>query len=557
MHWRSICCYFCSSREGTSKTISLVSRDLPMPRVKTVQGELKGVVCHDTVSYVAFKGIPYAKPPLGELRFKAPEPPEPWEGVRDASQHGPVCPQYNERMNRVEAGSEDCLYLNVYTKTLTPSSPLPVMVWIHGGGFYTGSGDSDFYGPEFFMEHDVILVTINYRLEVLGFLCLDTEEVPGNAGMKDQVLALKWVRQNIAAFGGDPNNVTIFGCSAGSASVSCHLVSKMSEGLFSKAICQSGVCLNEWSYNLYARQRAFQLGKLLGKDTDDPKELIEFLRSVPAKSLINIQLPLLELKYNDLLDSILFGPVIEKVGSGKNKFLSDLPIELVKNGHMAKVPLILGFTSGDGIEIARKLPHIAGFLATPGAVVPRELKLKWEPEKVQKADERIRKHYFDDKPISMEEIQRYSDLETDRVFLYNIVRYARYHLQHASEPVYLYEFDAETERNFTKKSYNMDSLKGVCHSDELAYLFNVTCLDIPLSDESIDIIKQFVKLWTDFANTGNPTADSIEEWKPFEEHERNYYIIGKTLQCKKDPRKDNITFWEEIYEETQLNVNKQ
>ncbi|XP_035434296.2 juvenile hormone esterase isoform X3 [Spodoptera frugiperda] len=537
--------------------MSRVSRNLPMPLVKTVQGELKGVVCHDTVSYVTFKGIPYAKPPLGELRFKAPEPPEPWEGVRDASQHGPVCPQYNERMNRVEAGSEDCLYLNVYTKTLTPPSPLPVMVWIHGGGFYTGSGDSDFYGPEFFMEHDVILVTINYRLEVLGFLCLDTEEVPGNAGMKDQVLALKWVKQNIAAFGGDPNNVTIFGCSAGSASVSCHLVSKMSEGLFNKAICQSGVCLNEWSYNLYARQRAFQLGKLLGKDTDDPKELLEFLRSVPATSLISIQLPLLELKYNDLLDSILFGPVIEKVGSDKNKFLSDMPIELVKNGHMAKVPLILGFTSGDGIEIARKLPHIAGFLTTPGAVVPRELKLKWEPEKVQKADERIRKHYFQDKPISMEEIQQYSDFETDRVFLYNIVRYARYHLQYASEPVYFYEFVAETERNFTKKSYNMDSLKGVCHSDELPYLFNVTCIDIPLSDESIDIIKQFVRLWTNFASTGKPTQSGGEEWKPFKEDERNYYIIGKTLQCKKDPRKDNITFWEDIYEESQLNVNKQ
>ncbi|KAH9635555.1 hypothetical protein HF086_003169 [Spodoptera exigua] len=524
-----------------------------MPLVKTVLGELKGVVCHDTVSYVAFKGIPYAKPPLGELRFKAPEPPEPWQGVRDASQHGPVCPQFNERMNRVEAGSEDCLYLNVYTKTLTPPSPLPVMVWIHGGGFYTGSGDSDFYGPEFFMEHDVILVTINYRLEVLGFLCLDTEEVPGNAGMKDQVLALKWVKQNIAAFGGDPNNVTIFGCSAGSASVSCHLVSRMSEGLFNKAICQSGVCLNEWSYNLYGRQRAFQLGKLLGKDTDDPKELLDFLRTVPATSLINIQLPFLECKYNDILDSILFGPVVEKVGSDDSKFLTDLPIELVKNGQFAKVPLILGFTSGDGIEIARKLPHLAGFLTTPGAVVPRELKLKWEPEKVQKADERIRKHYFNDKPISVEQIQEYSDLETDRVFLYNVVRYARYHLQYASEPVYFYEFVAESERNITKKSYNMESLKGVCHSDELPYLFNVTCLDIPLSDESMDIIKQFVTLWTNFATTGKPTL-STEEWKPFKEQDRNYYIIGKSLQCKKDPRKDNITFWEDIYEETQLNV---
>lgn len=402
----------------------------------------------------------------------------------------------------MEPGSEDCLYLNVYTKTLTPPKPRPVLVWIHGGGFYTGSGDSDFYGPEFIMAHDVVLVTINYRLEVLGFLCLDTEECPGNAGMKDQVLALKWVKQNIAAFGGDPNNVTIFGCSAGSASVSCHLVSKMSAGLFNKAICQSGVCLNEWSYNIYPRERSFQLGKLLGKETDNPAELLEFLKSVPAEKLVGIQLPMLELKHNDLMDSILFGPVIEKVGPEGNKFLSESPLELVKNGHMAKVPIILGYTSGDGIEIARKLPVIVPFLSTPGAVVPRELKLKWEPEKIQKADEKIRKQYFNDQQISTEVIQSYSDLETDRVFLYNILRYARYHAQFTSEPVYFYEFVAETERNFTKRSYNMDSLKGVCHSDDLAYLFNITCLDIPLTDESRHIIEQFVRLWTDFATTG-------------------------------------------------------
>lgn len=154
------------------------------------------------------------------------------------------------------------------------------------------------------MAHEVVLVTFNYRLEVFGFLCLDNEEVPGNAGMKDQVAAMKWVKSNIAAFGGDAENITIFGCSAGAASTSYHLISKMSEGLFNKAICQSGVCLNDWSYNLYAKKRAFQLGKLLGKETENTDELLEFLRNVPALSLVNISLPSLDVKNRDIVDSI-------------------------------------------------------------------------------------------------------------------------------------------------------------------------------------------------------------------------------------------------------------
>ncbi|XP_075974900.1 para-nitrobenzyl esterase-like isoform X1 [Anticarsia gemmatalis] len=551
MHWRSVCCYFCTPREKKNDTVKMVSCE-NMALVKTEYGELRGAACSGIENYIAFKGIPYAKPPLGELRFKAPEPPEPWEGVKDATQHGPVCPQFNERMNCMEDGSEDCLYLNVYTKTLTPNKPLPVMVWIHGGGFYTGSGNSDFYGPEFFMAHDVVLVTINYRLEVLGFLCLDTEDVPGNAGMKDQVLALKWIKNNIRAFGGDPNNVTIFGCSAGSGSVSCHLISKISDGLFNKAICQSGVCLNEWCYNIYARQRAFQLGKLLGKDTDDPAELLTFLRSQPVSSLVNKQLPPLNIEHNDLADSILFGPVVEKVGPNDGRFLTDLPTDLVKNGKIANVPLIVGYASGEGMEIARKLPYIHALYAMPGFVVPRELKLKWSTESIQEADEKIRKYYFKDKDITAESYQEISDLETDRPFVYNIIRYARYHSQYVTEPVYVYKFVAETERNYSKKSYKMDSVKGVCHADELPYLFNVTCLDIPLTDDSKNIIKQFVQLWVNFASTGKPN----QEWKPFSESERNYIVIGNKLEYYKNPSAENMSFWENIYGETTLNVVK-
>nr|AIY69063.1 carboxylesterase [Chilo suppressalis] len=183
-----------------------------MVQVKVNEGLLEGErVTSDLVgTFYSFKGIPYAAPPIGDLRFKAPQPVKPWSGVLSAKQHGPQCPQYNIISKQLENGSEDCLYLNVYTPNLEPNKPLPVMIWIHGGYFCSGNGNDDVFGPEFLIRHDVILVTLNYRLEVLGFLCLENEDIPGNAGIKDQVAAMKWVKNNISSFGGDPNNITIF-----------------------------------------------------------------------------------------------------------------------------------------------------------------------------------------------------------------------------------------------------------------------------------------------------------------------------------------------------------
>ncbi|KAM3964224.1 juvenile hormone esterase [Aphomia sociella] len=548
--------FCCSPSSRKSLGVNNVN-NIKMPIVNVEQGALEGTFCtYSEENYVAFKGIPYAKPPIGKLRFKAPEPPDPWEGVLDASQHGPVCPQYNERMDRIEEGSEDCLYLNVYTKTLTPSEPLPVLFWIHGGGFYTGSGNSDYYGPEFFMMHDVILVTFNYRLEVLGFLCLDNDEVPGNAGLKDQVAALKWVNKNIAAFGGDPNNITIFGCSAGAGSSSLHLISKMSKGLFNKVIMQSGVCLNEWSYNIYPTERAFQLGKLLGKETEDTTELLDYLRNLPTSSLVKIQLPMLNSKLYDIADHLFFGPVIEKSDLKGDKFLSEHPLDLVKKGQLADVPIIVGYTSGEGMEIARQLPKLIPYFSSPGSVVPRELKLKWPAHKLLEADKKIRDYYFGGKNVSEEMMKEVVNLESDKLFIFNIVRYARYHSCFNTKPVYLYKFTAETERNYMKKLYNMDSIEGVCHSDEQPYLFHVTCLNIPLTEESKPIIQEFVRLWTNFASTGNPTPSSnSEQWKQFTDKERNCYVIGQKFTCVRDEHEKNIKFWEAIYEETDIEKN--
>ncbi|XP_046990631.1 juvenile hormone esterase-like isoform X2 [Schistocerca americana] len=268
------------ARVGGAVTISIPQGALRGRRLKTPSGR----------TYCSFQGIPYAKPPVGPLRFKSPEPPEQWSGIRNATKEGNVAPQIDFLMTAKTEyeGDEDCLYLNVYTaklQTRENEDLIPVMVWIHGGGFLVGSGSTEVYGPDHLMEHDVLLVTFNYRLGALGFLSTEDELVPGNAGLKDMVMALKWVKSNIARFGGDPGNVTIFGESAGA--VACHILSMSSaaKGLFHRIICQSGA-LTEGVMNTNCRERAFRLARFLGFTGNTTEELVAFMREQPARKLV-------------------------------------------------------------------------------------------------------------------------------------------------------------------------------------------------------------------------------------------------------------------------------
>lgn len=222
----------------------------------TRYGNLQGVTLtvKDTPRTVdAFFGVPFAKPPVGPLRFKDPEPPEPWSSVRDASCHPPMCLQKITSIQHVRHYlkgnfhfppiSEDCLYLNVFTPSdRDNNSHLPVMVFIHGGGLVTG-GASLFEGSALSVYEDVVVVTVQYRLGILGFFSKGDEKVPGNFGVLDQVAALRWVQENIRNFDGDPGSVTIFGQSAGALTVSVLVMSPMSKGLFHRAIAESGVPL--------------------------------------------------------------------------------------------------------------------------------------------------------------------------------------------------------------------------------------------------------------------------------------------------------------------------
>nr|AJP62546.1 carboxylesterase [Oxya chinensis] len=540
------------ARVGGAVTVTIPQGTLRGRKAKTPSGR----------PYSSFQGIPYALPPVGPLRFKSPEPPEKWSGIRNATVESNVAPQLAEFTNEYK-GDEDCLYVNVYTPKLPTGANaklIPVMVWIHGGAFRMGSGTSFMYGPEHLLEHDVVLVTLNYRLGVLGFLSTGDDVIPGNAGLKDQVMALKWVKSNIANFGGDPENVTIFGESAGA--MSCHLLqlSSAAKGLFHKVICQSGVASLEL-VSSPVKDRTFRLAKSLGFTGESSQELLAFMRDQPAQKLVENTLNCLSKEEKQRLQSLApFQPTIEPA-SVKDAIVTQNPMEILKSGKFNRVPTILGVCSREGIVFVPELMENKGALRELNLnfqrLLPSNIPLKKEDRITIARD--IKRFYFENQPLEDSTIDMYADLRGDLFFVYPALVAARVQSSvPAAQPVYFYHFDADTNLNVLKKLFMKGQVpvSGASHADDLPYLFSGELFkDIPKGPETVEgkTIARMTRLWTNFATKGNPTPGPEDPllsvtWSPFKKDNRCYLNITKDgLSLQKDLLKERMDFWDKLY----------
>ncbi|XP_033165275.1 esterase B1 [Drosophila mauritiana] len=524
----------------------------------TKYGQVRGLqrkTVYDKEPYFAFEGIPYAKPPVGDLRFKAPQPPEPWQGVLNCTTNRSKPMQRNMLLGIVE-GSEDCLHLNVYVKTLKSEKPLPVIVWIYGGGFQKGEASRDIYSPDYFMKKPVVFVAINYRLAALGFLSLKDPklDVPGNAGLKDQVMALRWINQNIAHFNGDPNNITLMGESAGSASVHMMMTTEQTRGLFHKAIMQSGCALSEWVESP-DNNWAFRLAQNLGyKGDEKDADVLSFLSKVSARQIAAIDQDVINL---DELRSFLlfaFGPVVEPYETDHcvvPKRHKDLLSEAWGND----IPVIVGGNSFEGLFSYQLVRNDPWALKNFHNILPREVRETSSLEGQDLLVRRLKQLYFNNEMQESMETFEALNIFSHRQIWHDTHRFILARQSYAPKtPTYLYRFDFDSPHfNQFRRLVCGDRIRGVAHADELSYLFyNIIASKLDKSSMEYKTIERMVGMWTSFASNGNPNCSELgsAKWEPVllkENSVEKCFNISHDLEMRDLPESDCLAVWDTFY----------
>lgn len=393
--------------------------------MNTTSGPVLGKQCTGVYGdeYVSFERIPYAQPPVGHLRFMAPLPVEPWSQPLDCTKPGQKPLQFNHYSKQLE-GVEDCLYLNVYAKELDSPRPLPLIVFFFGGGFEKGDPTKELHSPDYFMMRDVVVVTVSYRVGPLGFLSLNDPAVgvPGNAGLKDQLLAMEWIKENAERFNGDPKNVTAFGESAGAASVHYLMLNPKAEGLFHKAILQSGNVLCSWALctikNLPHRL-AVNLGMESAEHVTDAM-VLDFLQKLPGEKLVRPYLLSAEEHLDDCV--FQFGPMVEPYKT-EHCALPNHPQELLDKAWGNRIPVLMSGTSFEGLLMYARV-QMAPYLLTslkkePEHMLPLDVKRNLPQALARHLGQRLQETHFggnDPSAMSPESLKAYCEYASYKVF---------------------------------------------------------------------------------------------------------------------------------------------
>ncbi len=493
------------------------------PRVRVASGRLQGALSTDG-QVVEYLGIPYAAPPVGPLRWQPPQPVAAWRGTRSATQFGARCMQphfYPDMYFRDPGPSEDCLTLNIWRPAHAASKHLPVMVWIFGGGFITGGTSEPRQDGTNLARHGVIVVSMNYRLGIFGFFAHPAlaaespQKAAGNYGLMDQAAALRWVRQNIHAFGGDPKNVTIFGESAGSISVSAQMAAPGSIGLFAHAMGESGGAFRAAGRSWPSLVTSERRGTAFAQWVCGACNLAQ-LRAMPATTL---------------MDKAIHWPHGGLFAVGwpnvDGYFLPQSPAAIYAAGKQAHVPLLAGWNRDEGAFAMAGLhlqPDLAGMQTLAqkdfGADAPEWLKV----------------YHATSDPEAGRAIL---DYEGDRFIAYSTWEWLEQQVKTGGAPVYRYRFDQPSPGD-----PNHPASLGAFHSDDIEYVFGN--LDSRRGahwrPEDYKLSKEMQTYWVNFAATGNPNGAGLPDWPQYSAPEWQVMHLAPVSQARPDQHRARYSF---------------
>ncbi|XP_061577118.1 carboxylesterase 3 [Cololabis saira] len=484
-----------------------------------------------------YLGIPFAQPPVGPLRLAAPQGAGPWEGERDCTRQPPMCIQDREKLINVSLAmsldfsapelSEDCLYLNVYTPAdAREGDKLPVMVWIHGGGLTMGAA-SQYDGAPLAAYENIVMVIIQYRLGILGFLSTGDQHAWGNWGLLDQLAALRWVQENIEAFGGDPQTVTAAGESAGGISTSILTLSPKAKGLFQRAIFQSGVATLGTYTSEHPLTNAKTVANMTGCGDRSTEELVRCMKGKSVEDLVDATKKL----------TIFLGAVVD------GDFLHGTAEVLLRRKEVLTVPVMLGITNH---EFGWILPQSFG---PPGweTGMSRESVLAvlnmFSPAGVHSANNLIVDEYLKDAKTPEDIRDGFTEIIGDLLMTLPMVKVAGYHSD-VGAPVYMYEFVYSAE--IFKRS--RPSFVKADHADDVGFMFG-GCFwngqakiigNITKEDERL--CRTMMSYWANFARTGSPNGPGLVDWPQYDRQKQEYLELGSTQTLKQKLREERVRF---------------